>query len=135
MNHIYLSHSFLYLNVGNKLVKEVMTPESDLLRKISNGLNRTVVGTGNWRNLAYKLDIPREDYEQFENPEGQEKPSPTIKIMEWVVGKRPTITIYDVVKVLKSIERKAVVEEIKNVVGKWTTQPRSKGLNFVNSTS
>lgn len=87
-----------------------MTPESDLLRKISSELNRKVVGTGNWRHVAYKLKIPRDDYAQFENPEGQEKPSPTIKIMEWVVGERPATTISDVVKVLTSIERMDVVK-------------------------
>ncbi len=110
-----------------------MTPESDLLRKISSGLNRTVVGTGNWRNLAYRLNIPREDYDQFQNPEGQDRPSPTITIMEWVVGVRPKITIYEVVEVLESIKRMDVVEEINNVVGKWKTQPGSKEMNLVNS--
>ena len=105
-------------NAGNKLVKDVITPQSDLLGKISNELDRDIVGTGNWRNLAYKLGIPREVYEEFSDPKGQDKPSPTIGIIQKVVKERPSITIVDVVKVLTRIKRMDVKEEIENEVGK-----------------
>lgn len=114
-------------------MKDVIKPESDLLRKISNGLNRKVVGTGDWRNLAYKLDVPREVYKEFESPQGQEKPSPTIEILNWVVGEKPGITIAIVVEVLESIQRMDVIEEIKKVVGKCNTR-KATGLNLFNST-
>ena len=69
------------------------------------------------------MEIPREDYEQFESQEGQEKPSPTIEVLQWVVGTRPDIAIADVIEKLRNIERMDVIEEINNAVGKCKKQP------------
>ena len=101
----------------------MITPESDLLRKLSNNLNHEVPGTGNWRKLAFELGIPREKYDQFESPQGQEKPSPTIEVMNWLVKSRPDIKVSDVVEVLRIIERMDVIEEIKKVAGKYKSKP------------
>ena len=59
-------------------MKTVIAPESDLLRRISSDLNRKVPGTGDWKTVASKFEIPYDDYIQFENR--KEKRSPTREV-------------------------------------------------------
>lgn len=94
----------------------VIVPESELLRKISNDLNRKVHGVGDWKTVASKLKIPHEVYSQFVSR--AEKRSPTTEVLERVVSERPRIAILEIVQALAKIDRNDVIEVIKEQLGK-----------------
>ena len=97
-------------------MKTVIAPESDLLRGISSDLNRKVSGTGDWKTVASKFEIPYDDYIQFENR--KEKRSPTREVLDKVVSDRPQIAILETVQALGNIERQDVIEVIKEELGR-----------------
>lgn len=97
-------------------MKEVIQPESDLLRKISSDLNMKVYGTGDWKTVAYKLGIPHEKYIQFGNR--KEKTSPTREVLDHVFVNRAGITILEIIKALKNIDRYDVIEVITEKLGR-----------------
>ena len=97
-------------------MKTVIAPESDLLRGISSDLNRKVPGTGDWKTVASKFEIPYDDYIQFENR--KEKRSPTREVFDKVVSDRPQIAILEIVQALGNIERQDVIEVIREELGR-----------------
>ena len=97
-------------------MKTVIAPESDLLRGISSDLNRKVPGTGDWKTVASKFEIPYDDYIQFENR--KEKRSPTREVLDRVLSDRPQIAILEIVQALGNIERQDVIEVIKEELGR-----------------
>lgn len=97
-------------------MKTVIAPESDLLRGISSDLNRKVPGTGDWKTVAWRFNIPYEDYIQFENR--KEKRSPTREVLDRVLSDRPQIAILEIVQALANIERQDVIEVIKEELGR-----------------
>ena len=97
-------------------MKTVIAPESDLLRGISSDLNRKVPGTGDWKTVASKFEIPYDDYIQFENR--KEKRSPTTEVLDKVVSDRPQIAILEIVQALGNIERQDVIEVIREELGR-----------------
>lgn len=97
-------------------MKTVIAPESDLLRGISSDLNRKVPGTGDWKTVASKFEIPYDDYIQFGNR--KEKRSPTREVLDKVVSDRPQIAILEIVQALGNIERQDVIEVIKEELGR-----------------
>ena len=97
-------------------MKEVIHPESDLLRKISSDLNKRVYGTGDWKTVAYKLGIPYEEYSHFGNR--KKKRSPTRKVLDKVFVDRAGITILEIIKALENIDRYDVIEVITEQLGR-----------------
>ena len=95
----------------DRLVTEVIVPESELLRKISSDFNREVRRTGDWKTVASQLGIKYDYYIHFENR--REKRSPTKEVLEMVVTQRPRITISEIVQHLERIDRREVSEVIK----------------------
>lgn len=98
-----------------RLVKDVIVPESELLRKICNDLNREVIGTGGWKKVAANLGIPYDVYREFEKP--REKQSPTEEVLKSVTTDQPHITILQIVQALGKIERNDVVQAIGESLG------------------
>ena len=97
-------------------MKTVIVPESDLFRKISSDLNRKVPGTGDWKTVASKFEIPYKEYIQFGNC--KEKKSPTREVFDIVVTGRPDIAILEIIKALENIDRYDVIEVIKEELGR-----------------
>ena len=97
-------------------MKEVIQPESDLLRKISSDLNRKVHGPGGLGEVAEGLGIPSEKYIWF-GVRGEKK-SPTRVIFDKVVTDRPDIAILEIIKALENIDRYDVIEVIKEELGR-----------------
>lgn len=95
-------------------MKEVIHPESDLLRKISSDLR--VYGTGDWKTVAYELGIPYEEYSHFGNL--KKKRSPTRKVLDKVFVDRAGITILEIIKALENIDRYDVIEVITEQLGR-----------------
>ena len=97
-------------------MKEVIQPESDLLRKISSDLNRQVHGPGGLEEVAERLGIRSEKYIRFGDRGG--KKSPTRVIFDKVVTNRPDIAILEIIKALENIDRYDVIEVIKEELGR-----------------
>ena len=97
-------------------MKEVIQPESDLLRKISSDLSRQGYEPRGLKEVAERLGLPREDYVWFVNR--GERRSPTRVIFNKVVTDRPVIAILEIIKALENIDRYDVIEVIKEELGK-----------------
>ena len=97
-------------------MKEVIQPESDLLRKISSDLNGQVHGPDGLKKVAKRLGITSEKYIRF--GVGGEKKSPTRVIFDKVVTDRPDIAILEIIIALENIDRYDVIEVIKEELGR-----------------
>ena len=99
-----------------------MTPGSELLQTMADKLNRELPAVENWKNLAFKLEIPPDVIREFEGmSKGKEGISPTIEVMKWVAAKFPGTILIDVVKALDRIQRndaiKIITEQFPDTVG------------------
>ncbi|KAJ7326127.1 hypothetical protein OS493_027978 [Desmophyllum pertusum] len=95
------------------LLKDVMTPGSQLLQTMADKLNRELPAVKNWENLAFELDIPVDVRREFAGDStGEKRTSPTKEIMKWVAAWIPDTTLLDVVKALVMIDRNDAVQLI-----------------------
>ena len=99
-----------------------MTPGSELLQTMADKLDRELPAVDNWKNLAFKLEIPPEVIRECEEmSKGKEGMSPTIEVMKWVAAKFPGTTLIDAVKALDRIQRndaiKIITEQFPDTVG------------------
>ena len=104
------------------LLKDVITPGSELLERMADKLNREEVpGVKNWTHLACKLDVPADVRREF-GVAGQKRKSPTREVLEWVAAKFPDKTLSDVANALDEIQRNDAIQIISkqfpDVVGK-----------------
>ena len=95
---------------------EVIKPDSPLLQKISDDLNREVTGTGNWKTLSRELGISNEDYDRFQK--SGPKQSPTSAVLQKVITLQSRITIREILQALENIERRDVIEVILGELGR-----------------
>ncbi|KAJ7326129.1 hypothetical protein OS493_027980 [Desmophyllum pertusum] len=73
------------------LLKDVMTPGSELLQTMADKLNRELPAVKNWKNLASQLEIPVDVRREFaDESTGEKRRSPTKEVMEWVAARFPT---------------------------------------------
>ena len=88
-----------------------MPPGSDLLRMVANILDtEKVPWEKKWLQLAYYLQIPSHVYQRFETRE--QRKSPTVEVIRWLVVHSPGITLIDIVKALEKIQRNDVIQII-----------------------
>ena len=104
------------------LLKDVITPGSELLERMADKLNREEVpGVKNWTHLAWKLNVPADVRREFGVAE-QKRKSPTKEVLKWVAAKFPDKTLSDVANALDEIQRYDVIQIISrqfpDVVGK-----------------
>lgn len=90
------------------LLTDVLCPDSDLLNSISTLLNKKSPGVKNWKILAYKLGVPNEVYDEFE--ENLPKKSPTKMMLKWLNSERPGLTVEQLRTALKEIGRADALE-------------------------
>ena len=105
-----------------RLLKDVITPGSELLERMADKLNREEVpGVKNWTHLACKLNVPADVRREF-GVAGQKRKSPTKEVLEWVAAKFPDKTLSDVANALDEIQRNDAIQIISkqfpDVVGK-----------------
>lgn len=94
------------------LLKDIITPESEILQVLEEKLNfDDVPWAKNWRQLACNLKIPREVYEEFDGTSRQRK-SPTREMMKCLVGQDPGINLTDIVEALEKIKRNDAIQII-----------------------
>ena len=104
------------------LLKDVITPGSELLERMADKLNREEVpGVKNWNHLACQLNVPADVRREF-GAAGQNRKSPTREVLEWVAAKFPDKTLSDVANALDEIQRNDAIQIISkqfpDVVGK-----------------
>ena len=96
---------------GETFVKDVMSPGSELLQMVANKLDtEKVPWEKNWLQLAYHLKIPSHVYQGFETIE--QRKSPTMEVIRWLVVHSSGITLIDIVKALEKIQRNDVIQII-----------------------
>ena len=100
--------TFLF-KTGSSFVKDELVDGSELLAEIGERLNKEIAAIKNWRNLAYRLNIPHETYSAFDTSKGKTK-SPTKMMFEWLANWKPGLNIGDLLKGIKEIDRADVVE-------------------------
>ena len=89
-----------------------MPPGSDLLQMVANKLDtEKVPWEKNWLQLAYYLQIPSHVYQGFETRE--QRKSPTMEVIRWLVVHSSGITLIDIVKALEKIQRYDVIQIIR----------------------
>lgn len=104
----------LCFNSDELLIKDVITPGSELLQTMAVDLNREEVpGVKNWRHLACKLEVPRDVLQEFSG-ESTAKRSPTKEVIQWLCGRFPDTTLIELVDALEKVQRKDAIKIIKN---------------------
>ena len=99
----------------SQLVRTVIIKGSELLTEIGERLNKEMRAVKNWRNLAYRLKIPHEEYDSFDTSKGAAK-SPTKLLLEWLKRWKPDLTVKDLLDGLKQIDRYDVVDLVQQEV-------------------
>ena len=99
-------------NSDEAILKDVMKPDSELLQTVADKLDiDQSPWAGNWRKLAYYLNIPSGVYLGFGETTTQRK-SPTKEIMQWLVARKPNISLFDIVEALEKIQRNDAIQII-----------------------
>lgn len=94
------------------LLKDIITPGSELLERLSQELNREKSpGVKNWTNLAWTMKIPADVCREFADVK-QSRKSPTKEVLEWVAAQFPEIALSDVAKALDEIQRNDAIQII-----------------------
>ena len=114
--------SWTYFSADDVFLKDVITPGSELLEKISQELNRDDnISVKNYVHLARKLEVPAEILRQFADVQ-QCRKSPTKEVLEWVAARFPETTLSDIAQALEKIQRNDAIQIISrhfpNTIGK-----------------
>lgn len=107
------------------MVTEIAAAESPLLKDIGKRLNKNRRFVNNWRNLAYRLNIPHEVYDAFGTFKEVEKgPSPTAMLFKWLQMEKPKLNVKELLNGLRKIKRcdvvQLVIEEVVTLGKKKT---------------
>ena len=97
------------------MVRKVAVDGSEVLADIGERLNKEMRAVKNWRNLAYRLEIPHEEYDAFDTSKVSAK-SPTKMLFEWLQRCKPNLTVKDLLTGLKQIDRYDVVDLVRQEV-------------------
>ena len=86
----------------------------DLLDNVAILLDKETPGMKNWRHFAQKFDISRKECDGLK-PKGI--PSPTKKLMEYIVQVNPDLTLKQLIQALNKMERRDVVNALTKFFG------------------
>ena len=99
-------------NSDELLIKDVITPGSELLQTMAVELNREdVPGVKNWTHLASRLQVPNEVLREFAG-ESTVRRSPTKEVIQWLADRFPDTTLIDLVQALEKIQRNDAIQII-----------------------
>ena len=113
---------YFYFSVDDMLLKDIITPGSELLEKLALELNREENSiVQNWTHLAWIMKIPADARRAFADVK-QVRKSPTGEVLEWVAAQFPEIALRDVAKALDEIQRDDAIQIISKYfpVGKYS---------------
>jgi len=99
-------------NSDESLIKDVITPGSELLQTMAVELNREdVPGVKNWTHLASRLEVPSDVLREFAG-ESTVRKSPTKEVIQWLADRFPDTTLIDLVQALEKIQRNDAIQII-----------------------
>ena len=99
-------------NSDGLLIKDIITPGSELLQTMEVELNREdVPGVKNWKHLACKLKVPNDVLREFAG-ESTVRKSPTKEVIQWLADRFPDTTLIDLVQALEKIQRNDAIQII-----------------------
>lgn len=104
-------HLFSPLNEENDTV-ETLLEDLERLEKVTVLLDKGTPGRKNWRHFAWKLDISRDDCDKI-SLTTKEYPSPSRKLMQFIVQVYPGLTMRGFVRTLVKMERRDVINVLK----------------------
>ena len=115
---------YLYFSVDDMLLKDIITPGSELLERLALELNQEEnPGVKNWTHLAWKMEVPADVRREFADVK-QVRESPTKEVLEWVAAHFPEKALSDVAKALDEIQRNDTIQIISkyfpNTVGRFS---------------
>ena len=113
---------YLYFSVDDMLLEDIITPGSELLKKLALELNRKEnFLVRNWTHLALIMDLPADERRALADVK-QIRNSPTKEVLEWVAAKFPETALRDVAKALDEIQRDDAIQIISKYfpVGKYS---------------
>ncbi|XP_022802850.1 uncharacterized protein LOC111340292 isoform X2 [Stylophora pistillata] len=94
------------------LLKDLITPGSEFLERISQDLNRDDnIGVKNCVHLACQFEVPADVRRELSDIK-QRRKSPTKEILEWVAARFPEKTLSYVAKALDEIQRNDAIQII-----------------------
>lgn len=82
----------------------------DCLEKVAIKLDQETPGLKNWYYFGWKFDIPIADLDSLKP---KRNPSPTKRMIEYIVQAEPHLTLRSLIQKLKRIERLDVVTALK----------------------
>lgn len=104
--------TYIRFNSDELLIRDVITPGSELLQTMAVELNREdVPGVKNWKHLACKLEVPSDVLQELSG-ESTAKRSPTKEVIQWLGGRFPDTTLSDLVQALEKIQRNDAIQVI-----------------------
>ena len=115
---------YLYFSVDDMLLKDIITPGSELLERLALELNREDNSVlKNWTHLAWKMEVPADVRRALADVK-QIRKCPTEEVLEWVAVQFLEIALSDVAKALDEIQRNDAIQIISkhfpNTVGKYS---------------
>ena len=115
---------YLYFSVDDMLLKDIITPGSELLERLALELNREDNSVlKNWTHLAWKMEVPADVRRALADVK-QIRKSPAEEVLEWVAVQFLEIALSDVAKALDEIQRNDAIQIISkhfpNTVGKYS---------------
>ena len=101
-------------------MKEAIDLHGELMRDICVLFNKNITGANNWRHLAEAFDVPEKVKKDCEP--GKPK-SPTEALFQWIFAEKdPPLTVGQLCKALKGIERIDLVNVVKDYFKKKSTR-------------
>jgi len=102
----------LFLFVEDSTITSLLE-DLDLLDTVAIFLDKETPGLKNWLHFARKFAISRKECDELK-PKGI--PSPTKKLMEYIVQNNPDLTLKQLIQTLKKMKRLDVVNALKKKI-------------------
>ena len=98
----------MFLFVENSTITSLLE-DLDLLDNVAILLDKESPGLKNWLHFAQRFDISRKECDELK-PKGI--PSPTKKLMEYIVQVNPDLTLKHLIQALIKMQRRDVVNAL-----------------------
>ena len=110
MSHFVYCYFFSLFSFVEDSTITSLLEDLDLLDNVAILLDKETPGLKNWLHFARRFDISRKECDELK-PKGI--PSPTKKLMEYIVQVYPDLTLKQLIQTLIKMERRDVVNALR----------------------
>ena len=103
----------MFLFVEDSTITSLLE-DLDLLDKVASLLDKETPGLKNWLHFARRFDISRKECDELKP---NRIPSPTKKLMEYIVQVNPDLTLKQLIQTLLKMKRRDVVNALRKFCG------------------